>query len=239
MFIDCPLKIYNNINQIEPKNKVEPSESRVKRDIVVRNLITREDVEFDQYVQMILEDIDEDVVAINIRFDYNNVAGTVNFMSENSLYFFSMAPFFSEENRFGEEYYYAAYKYFEKVYNKKFNVYHVFMRTTLPQMPQLLKKPKNSLSVSKSQSTTYELFLKAIEHYGLSRENYEDFLDYLKENEIKYYERIKLKDFEEEKLEKNYKTYCEIIDVIKNNPFKLKSSACRACKFKRDCWEVI
>jgi hypothetical protein len=65
--------------------------------------------------------------------------------------------------------------------------YNILLKQ-VPEAPELLKK--GGLSKNKSQNTTFELYLKAIEEHGLNRSDYEDFLKHLAENGKKYFSRI-------------------------------------------------
>lgn len=69
-------------------------------------------------------------------------------------------------------------------------VYNILLKA-VPEQPELLKK--GGLSKNKSQNTTYELYLKAVEQYGLNRDDYNEFLQHLAENGKRFFSRVTVK----------------------------------------------
>jgi hypothetical protein len=65
--------------------------------------------------------------------------------------------------------------------------YNIILKA-VPEPPKVLAK--GNLSKDKSQSTTFELYVKAIEQYGLNKDDYVDFLQHLAVNGKKFFSRI-------------------------------------------------
>lgn len=66
-------------------------------------------------------------------------------------------------------------------------VYNIILKD-IPKKPELLKK--GGLSKAKNQKTTLELYVQALNEYGLNAEDYEDILTYLAEQENRYFKRV-------------------------------------------------
>lgn len=94
-----------------------------------------------------------------------------------------------------------------------------------------------SLSVNKMQDTSYELFMKAIIQGGHQVENYQDFLDYLKENPKMVARRFRVLRSEKELDIFQRRLVLEVVDMLSDpsiypNPNKMN---CNGCWFYDPC----
>lgn len=69
-------------------------------------------------------------------------------------------------------------------------IYNILLKD-FPTPPRELKK--GGLSKAKDQNTTYALYLKEIQERGLNPEDYQDMLDWLKENPRRYFSRVEVR----------------------------------------------
>lgn len=68
-------------------------------------------------------------------------------------------------------------------------IYNIILKD-YPVPPKVLKK--GGLSKDKGQKTTYELYMKAIEENELNPDDYQDILEYLKENGKAFFRRVEV-----------------------------------------------
>lgn len=111
---------------------------------------------------------------------------------------------------------------------------------SVPHPPKVLKK--GGLSIDKRQNTTYELFVEAIEQYGLDRDDYEGMLDYLRTNPNEYYRRTPVLRTPEELNFQGQLVLQEVRDMLLGttgegaylypNPHKFN---CNSCAFRVPC----
>jgi len=112
------------------------------------------------------------------------------------------------------------------------------LRKAYPSKPRVLKGGK--LSKDKSQPTSYELYLEAIDEYNLPESDYADFLDWLKENEPEFIRRTFVYRTPRE-LDIQYQYILnesrEMLNdpTIYPNPNKMN---CNNCKFFGPCLEL-
>lgn len=80
---------------------------------------------------------------------------------------------------------------FYQLQGKRVNyfLYNIILKDC-PEPPRQLKK--GGLSKDKGQNTSYRLYLKEIERLGLNPEDYQDMLEWLKENEKPFFKRVEV-----------------------------------------------
>jgi len=109
------------------------------------------------------------------------------------------------------------------------------LRKSVPQAPRVLKSGK--LSQDKSQNTTYELYVDELESRGLNHYEYEEFLDYLRENPNEYVRRLQLHRSKTELNRQGELIFMEAMEMVGEpaiypNPHFLE---CNRCPFKTPC----
>jgi CRISPR/Cas system-associated exonuclease Cas4 (RecB family) len=113
---------------------------------------------------------------------------------------------------------------------------YVELRKSKPEEPNVNKN--GTLSKNKQQDTTYEMYLDALEKRGLSREGYEEYLEYLRTNPKQYVRRFQvhrspasLRVIEQDLV----KEATEMLDPevpIYPNPTKF---GCKYCAYRHPC----
>jgi hypothetical protein len=116
--------------------------------------------------------------------------------------------------------------------------YNILLKT-VPHPPKVLAK--GGLSKDKSQNTTFDLYLKAIEENGLNRDDYDDFLKHLAENGKRYFSRISVNRLQPEIDSAIWEFYTTTLDSLRvratlNAPANVISSVYR--NITEDChWD--
>lgn len=109
------------------------------------------------------------------------------------------------------------------------------IRKKVPSEPNTLKK--GGLSKNKNQSTTVALYKKAIREGGHNEAEYEDFLDYLRQNQQEYFRRIPVDRNPNELNRTSELILMEAIDMF-NDPYIYPHSNrwnCGGCAFYTPC----
>lgn len=104
-----------------------------------------------------------------------------------------------------------------------------------PSEPKVLKSGK--LSKDKSQGTTYELYVEALEKHRLPHHDYEDFLEYLRTNPNEYVKRLQLHRSNNELDRQGDLIFMEAIEMV-SEPFIYPNPhfmECNRCAFKSPC----
>lgn len=109
------------------------------------------------------------------------------------------------------------------------------LRKDVPHPPAVLKN--GTLSKSKSQNTTYELYLQAIHENSFAEEEYADILGFFKEVGNKFFRRTQLHRSPKELELLGQRIGIEAIDMLNNpsiypNPSKMR---CNGCAFFAPC----
>lgn len=109
------------------------------------------------------------------------------------------------------------------------------IKKSYPTEPKVLKSGK--LSKDKSQSTTYDLYVKAIEAGGHNEADYTEFLDYLWSSGPEFVRRFQLDRSQSELDTQGRMIYDESLDMLGNpsiypNPSEM---VCGGCAFQGPC----
>lgn len=117
-------------------------------------------------------------------------------------------------------------------------IFYTQLHKSYPQLPELLKNGK-ALSKNKSQNTTVELYLKAIQDYGFNPEAYADFLLHLTMNPNQSIRRTMVQRTDTELDNLGNQIALEAIDML-NNPHIYRNptpgwSGCDHCQFRVPC----
>lgn len=126
---------------------------------------------------------------------------------------------------------------------KKYNIKHIYLGyVTLSKVEAAMPKRlvKGNLSKSKAdKAVTYGTFVKAIEHYGLDRSEYEEHLQYLihKSNASFGFTEIKLTKADFDEKEKEIQSWTKLIRfAVKNNHFPGRNAVhCNNGDFNKKC----
>lgn len=110
------------------------------------------------------------------------------------------------------------------------------IKKSFPQEPELVYKG-TKLSKDKTQSTTYDFYVRAIERHGFKEEDYEDFLDYLWKEGPQFVRRFQLHRSQKELDSQGTIIYSEALDMLGNpniypNPTEMN---CNSCSFQGPC----
>lgn len=118
-------------------------------------------------------------------------------------------------------------------------IYNIILKD-YPEKPKLLKTGK--LSTAKTQKTTLDLYLQAIEDCGLDVDNYQEYLQFLKENPREYFKRVVVKRTPMEAATAMHEFYWTVKDTVKlrNEPsdylYRNITSDCSwECSFYQVC----
>jgi hypothetical protein len=107
-----------------------------------------------------------------------------------------------------------------------------------PKMPNVLKSGKLSKSMS-DKGVTYETYLKAIEHYGLDRSDYEDVLQKLlnKSTSIVNFAETKLIQSDLDEKVEEIESWVKLIKyATRYNYFPGRNAwTCKDCPIKKEC----
>lgn len=109
------------------------------------------------------------------------------------------------------------------------------LKKNYPQKPNVLKD--GSLSKSKSQNTTYELYKEAIKERGFPIEGYDGILDYLKNQDESYVRRLEVERNQKQLEIQSEYIFQEAVEML-NNPFIYPTPNemnCPSCPFKYPC----
>jgi hypothetical protein len=105
----------------------------------------------------------------------------------------------------------------------------------VPHKPRLLQK--GTLSVDKSQNTTLELYMEAIQEVGQDPAQYRDMLNFLEDQGNKFFRRVQVHRNQTELLNLQDRICLEAIDMLNDpsiyaNPTRVN---CSGCMFRTPC----
>jgi ATP-dependent helicase/DNAse subunit B len=114
----------------------------------------------------------------------------------------------------------------------------------VPLPPVQLQRPYKGrlLSTNRNQTTTYELFLRAIEQTGESTVLYADYLEFLRDNAPQFFRRIEVRKTAEELEYVEQQIYKEAKAMIDPNVDIYPTPSyfgCRFCSYKAPCEETM